>query len=200
MKLSVKLERDVFILKLDSERSFLEQKEDVEKYLMGMKNFLAKGDVKFSYEGLDLTFDEEIELCNIADNAFDNEVEFLHKQMPPHSMMRHVMCGNERIARRFMGTVRAGESVESNGDLIIIGDVNPTAEIRAQGDIYVIGNLRGVAHAGCSGDYKSMVYAMGMNPVMIKIADLIGFNPAMSQNNANGVAVVENGEIKIKLL
>ncbi len=200
MKISVKLERDVLILKLDGERSFSEQKKDIEKHLLGMKSFLANGNVKFTYDGQGLTFEEEIELCNIADMAFDNEVEFMHKQVPPHHVMRHVMCGNERIARKFTGTVKAGETVESNGDLIIIGDVNPTAEITARGDIYVIGNLRGVAHAGFPGDNKAMVYAMGMNPVMIKIADLIGFNPGMSQNNSNGVAIVENGEIKIKLL
>ena len=200
MKISIKMEKDTLVLKLDSEISFFEQKAEIEKYLMSMKSFLANGDVKFAYDGADLSFDEELELCRIADEAFCKEVNFCHQKRPPHEILRHVMSNNERIVRRFIGTVKEGESIQSNGDLIIIGDVNPTAQLNAAGDIYVIGNLRGVAHAGCQGDLNSVVYAMKMNPIMVKIGELIGFNPQMSQSNANGMAMVENGEIKVKLV
>lgn len=200
MKFSIKMEKDTLVLKFDSERSFSEQKEEVEKYLAGMKNFLANGDVKFAYDGIELEFDEEVELCRIADEVFGKEVKFCHKKRPPHEIMRHVMGNNERIVRRYIGTVKEGECVESNGDLIVIGDVNPTSQLNAEGDIYVIGNLRGVAHAGCTGDTGAVVYAMKMNPIMVKIADLIGFNREMSKSNANGMAMVENGEIKVKLV
>ena len=50
MKISVKLDRDTLILKMDEERSFLEQKEDVEKYLLGMRSFLRNGKVKVAYD------------------------------------------------------------------------------------------------------------------------------------------------------
>lgn len=200
MKISVKLERDTMILKLDCERSFFEQKKDIEKYLMGMKSFLAKGDVKFAYDGVELSFEEEIELCDIADIAFGREVNFCHKKRPPHSLLRHVVSNGERFARRIDGTVRAGESVVSNGDLIVLGDVNPTAQLTAHGDIYVIGNLRGVAHAGCDGNEKAVVYAMKMNPVMVKIADKVGFNAETAKRNSVGIAMISDGEIKVKML
>lgn len=200
MKISVKLERDVLILKLDEERSFSKQKDDVEKYLLGMKNFLSKGNVKFSYDGADLTFEEEIELCDIADKAFDREVDFCHKKMPPHSLVRHAAANGEKLIKKITGTIRAGEVISSSGDILIFGDVNPTAQLNAQGDIYVIGNLRGVAHAGCMGDETAIVYAMQMNPVMVKIADKIGFNSSMSTQNLNGIAQIENGEIRVKLV
>ncbi len=200
MKITVKMERDILKLVMDDERSFQEQKDDIVKHLKSMKSFLVKGNVKFAYEGAELTFDEEIELCNIADGIFETEVKFCHKRRPPHEIMRHVMTNNERIVRKVTRTVEKGEIVESNGDLIIVGDVNPTAQLLAEGDIYVIGNLRGVAHAGYTGDTSSIIYAMGMNPVMVKIGDEIAFNTNASQKNINGLARMENGRIKIRLL
>ena len=200
MKVAIKLEKDTLVLKFDTERTFQEQKDETESYLLSMKSFFSKGDVKFSYDGCTLSFDEELELSSIVDSIFEREVEFCHKMRAPEWMLRHVTSNGEVLAKKVFGTVRGGETVESNGDLIVIGDVNPTAQLFAQGDIYVIGNLRGVAHAGCQGREKSVIYAMNMNPVMLKIADKIGFNPDSTKDNQNGIALVENGEIQVKMI
>lgn len=200
MKINLKLERDVLTLLLDGERTFEEQKEDIKKYLFGMKSFLNKSDVKFSYEGAELSFDEENELCDIADTAFGMNVNFIYKVAPPENIMRHIMANGERLSLKVERTVRAGEHIKSNGDVVVLGDVNPTAQIVAYGDIYVIGNLRGLAHAGFGGNENAIVYAMKMNPVMLKIADKIGFNPEMSRKNENGIAKIEDGEIRIKMI
>ncbi|MBQ8541503.1 MAG: hypothetical protein IJ435_08545 [Clostridia bacterium] len=200
MKISVKLDRDTLRVILDGTRSFAEQKEEVEKHLLGMKSFLENGRVRFAYEGAFLSFEEEVELCEIADKAFGYEVDFCHLQPPPHSMTRHFYTNGEKLIKKVCGTVKQGEVVKSNGDMLVLGDVNAGAQIMARGDIYVIGNLRGVAHAGCSGDANAVVYAMHMNPVMIKIADKIGFNPSTTGENLNGFAQIINGEVKIKLV
>lgn len=200
MKISVKLDRDTLILKMDEERSFAEQKADVEKYLSGMKSFLQSGKVKFAYDGCSLSFEEEIELCHIADDVFGYEVDFIHQKMPPRSMTRHMGGNGEKLVKKIYGTVKPGEVIFSNGDVLVMGDVNPTSEINAVGDIFVIGNLRGVAHAGYNGDENAIVYAMHMNPVMVKIADKIGFVSSAGGNNLNGLAQITDGEIKVKLV
>lgn len=200
MKFSVKLDRDILILKLDEERSFSQQKDEVEKYLLGMKSFLSNGNVRFGYEGCKLSFDEELELCNIADKAFGYEVKFVHKEMPPRAMTRHMGGNGEKLVRKVYGAVKPGEVIASDGDILVLGDVNPTSELNAVGDIFVIGNLRGVAHAGCTGDESAVVYAMHMNPVMVKIAEKIGFVPSNTGDNLNGLAQIVDGEIKVKLV
>ncbi len=200
MKISIRADKDILILKLDKDKTFQEQKDDVESYLMNMKSFLSNGEAKFTYEDCELTFEEEIELCNLADVAFDRDVEFVHKKRPPEWLMRHITANGERLVKKIIGTVNSGENVMSHGDIVIVGDVSPTAQIVAHGDIYVIGNLRGIAHAGCDGNINAMIYAMNMNPVMLKIADKIGFVPNSSKDNQNGVAHLENGEIKVKLM
>tara|TARA_B100000886_G_scaffold289380_1_gene214511 strand:+ start:54 stop:353 length:300 start_codon:yes stop_codon:yes gene_type:complete len=46
------------------------------------------------------------------------------------------------------GPVRSGDTISSNGNLCIIGDVNPGAIISAKKNIYVWGKLLGIAFAG----------------------------------------------------
>lgn len=44
--------------------------------------------------------------------------------------------------------VRSGQVLETEGDLLLIGDVNPGGMVKAGGNIFILGSLRGIAHAG----------------------------------------------------
>lgn len=74
-------------------------------------------------------------------------------------------------------TIRSGQSIASDGNLVIIGDVNPGAEIRAKGDITVWGILGGIAHAGSEGNTQSRIRALKMNAIQIRIADVFARRP-----------------------
>lgn len=73
--------------------------------------------------------------------------------------------------------VRSGQTLFHDGDLLLIGDVNPGGTIAATGDIYVIGSLRGVAHAGSSGREEAIVVASHMKPTQLRIAGVISRPP-----------------------
>lgn len=75
------------------------------------------------------------------------------------------------------GTVRSGDMVEFDGNVVIVGDVNAGAEIKASGSIFVLGTLRGTAHAGCYGDTDAYIYALCMIPLQIRIAHIIAKSP-----------------------
>ncbi|MBQ8168828.1 hypothetical protein IJZ97_05365, partial [bacterium] len=60
-------------------------------------------------------------------------------------------------------TIRSGQSITTDGNLFIIGDVNPGAEIIAKGDITVWGILGGIAHAGSEGNSQARIRALKMN-------------------------------------
>ncbi|MGN0031960.1 MAG: septum site-determining protein MinC [Candidatus Gastranaerophilaceae bacterium] len=74
-------------------------------------------------------------------------------------------------------TVRSGQSISSDGNIIVIGDVNPGAEIIAKGDITVWGILGGIAHAGSNGNEYARIRALKLNPVQIRIADVFARRP-----------------------
>ncbi|MGI6174835.1 MAG: septum site-determining protein MinC [Christensenellales bacterium] len=74
-------------------------------------------------------------------------------------------------------TVRSGQRIQSEGDVVVIGDVNPGAELVAGGNIAVMGTLRGMAQAGCFGDEQAVVAANQLMPTQLRIAKKIAIPP-----------------------
>ena len=56
-------------------------------------------------------------------------------------------------------SLRSGQRVEHDGDILIIGHVNDGAEVFASGSICVWGRLKGTAHAGLDGGEEHTVVA-----------------------------------------
>ncbi|WP_339228280.1 septum site-determining protein MinC [Oceanobacillus sp. FSL K6-2867] len=73
--------------------------------------------------------------------------------------------------------VRSGQVLEVEGDLLLIGDVNPGGKVVSTGNIYIMGNLFGVAHAGATGDRNAFITASYMKPTQLRIADYISRAP-----------------------
>lgn len=66
-------------------------------------------------------------------------------------------------------TVRSGQRIECEGDIVVLGDVNPGAELIAGGSIAVMGALRGLAHAGATGRTDVVVAANRLAPKQLRI-------------------------------
>ena len=99
------------------------------------------------------------------------------------------------------GMVRSGDKISSNGNLFIIGDVNPGARISAQKNIYVWGKLCGVAIAGKGGDDESTISSLYLNALQLRINEIIAIGPKEKpKNNYPEIALLENGKIVIKPL
>ena len=97
------------------------------------------------------------------------------------------------------GTVRSGDRISSNGNLCIIGDVNPGAIVSAKKNIYVWGKLLGIAFAGKGGDKNASISALYINPLQLRIANLIAIGPKdKPKNHYPEIALVEKQTINIK--
>ncbi len=69
-------------------------------------------------------------------------------------------------------TLRSGQTISYEGNILIIGDAHPGSEIIAGGDITVWGILGGIAHAGSNGNVTSKVRALKLNAIQLRIAGL----------------------------
>ena len=97
------------------------------------------------------------------------------------------------------GTVRSGDRISSNGNLCIIGDVNPGAIVSAKKNIYVWGKLLGIAFAGVRGDNNAFIASLYLNPLQLRIADVIAIGPKdKPKNYYPEMAVIDNQTINIK--
>ena len=70
-------------------------------------------------------------------------------------------------------TVRCGQLIQFDGNVVVMGDVNPGAEIISSGSIMVMGALRGIVHAGAKGNEEATVSAFKLQPTQLRIANHI---------------------------
>lgn len=93
---------------------------------------------------------------------------------------------DERSALYLKRTLRSGASVHAQGDVVILGDVNPGAEVSAVGDIIVWGVLRGTVHAGSGGDDTARICALRLQPTQLRIGSIVARPPDGKQLAADG--------------
>ena len=74
-------------------------------------------------------------------------------------------------------TLRNGQTVDYDGNVVIIGDCHPGSEIKATGDITVWGVLGSIAHAGAKGNVEAKIRALKMNAVQLRIANCYSRRP-----------------------
>ena len=71
------------------------------------------------------------------------------------------------------GSLRSGQRLETEGSIVIIGDVNSGAEVIASDNIVVVGTLRGLAHAGAKGNKNAIIAAGKLDAVQIRISNIV---------------------------
>lgn len=98
--------------------------------------------------------------------------------------------------------VRSGQTLEHDGDLLLIGDVNPGGTLLCTGDIYVLGALKGMAHAGIEGRTDVVIATSLMKPTQLRIADVVSRPPEewLTGDAAMEFAYLEEGQMQIDKL
>ena len=99
-----------------------------------------------------------------------------------------------KVVRR---TVRSGQEVTHQGDLVVLGDVHVGGRLVATGDVIVVGALRGFAWAGAEGNEGAIIYAQPLEPTQVRIAGAIaqGARPGPA---AAEYAHLEDGKIVVE--
>ncbi len=122
---------------------------------------------------------------------------YLNEQEIKNKLLLRNLIKNDNILHE--GTVRSGDRISSNGNLCIIGDVNPGAIVSAEKNIVVWGKLSGVAFAGKNGNYNASISSLYLNPLQLRIADVIAIGPKdKPRYSYPEIAVIENQMIIIK--
>jgi len=81
---------------------------------------------------------------------------------------------DDQAAYIYRGTVRSGQELEHDGNIVIVGDINSGAKVMATGDILVLGKISGCVHAGCKGDKERVIVGASWGNAQVRIADCIG--------------------------
>ncbi|WP_299490044.1 septum site-determining protein MinC [Acaryochloris sp. IP29b_bin.137] len=106
-------------------------------------------------------------------------------------------------------TLRSGAEIRHPGTVVIMGDLNPGSSVVADGDILVWGRLRGITHAGASGNEKSQIMALQMEPTQLRIADWVArapesppdqFYPEVAYIADDGIQIARAADLSKKMI
>ncbi len=91
-------------------------------------------------------------------------------------------------------TVRSGQAIVHDGDVMLIGNLNDGGEIISSGNVVIIGEARGVVRAGSRGDEEAIIYATLMMPELVEIARHVIH---VSEPVENAIAYLRGGKVLI---
>ena len=95
-------------------------------------------------------------------------------------------------------TIRSGQKIFFNGNVVIIGDINSGSEVVATGNIVVLGELKGRVHAGFNGNSQTIIAAFRLCPEILQIGDIVSTSPDGSKPNYPEIAKLKNGCIEVE--
>lgn len=78
----------------------------------------------------------------------------------------------ENTGQFYRGTLRNGQSLETDKSIIVLGDVYPGCSVYSSKDIVILGGLFGEAYAGATGEYNHYITALEMSPERLRIGDV----------------------------
>lgn len=178
-----------------------EIKKELDKKIKSSPGFFQG--TKFLYiKSEDLSPKEILELELILKYKYDFQISLEDMDFSSIDLVKEEKSidSDEELTRFVYKTLRSGQEVEYNGNIIVIGDVNPGAMLKASGNIIVLGSLRGVAYAGLNGNKDAIVAAYHLMPTQLRIGDLIVRAPDGDSSSAKvpEVAKIYNDEVIIE--
>jgi len=170
------------IVILDSELEFAALKQEVAEKFRSSAKFFGEAQMAICFQGRKLSLDEEIELIEtISSNCKVQIVSIVDEDETTENTMKQAIekqqaqadLMNLQDGRFYKGTLRSGQVLESETSIIILGDVNPGARVISKGNVVILGALKGNVYVGASGNEASFVAALSMDPMQIRIGDVI---------------------------
>lgn len=198
-----KATKDGLIIIMNKELEFDEIYNEINKKLISAGNFFKGASLGVKYLGRKLSEEEIKIICELMTqkteatiSSFEEETNnlgfntdikeentikengFIKYDMRKETYSNDIKSilhsrEEEGITKFYRGTVRSGQLISYDGNIVILGDVNPGAEIQAGGNIIVMGWLRGTVHAGMYGNDKAIVASLSLQPVQLRIANII---------------------------
>ena len=172
---SINLRKDEIVIKLDENAEQEQIIFALKKKLPELKKLYKDEKTPIRVIGKILKNKEIDQIQELIKEKIDVEIEFdMPKSLGLSSIKRafdkEIAMSETKFHR---GSLRSGQKMETEGSLVILGDVNSGAEIMASDNIVVLGALRGLAHAGAKGNKQAIIAAGLFDSVQVRIANIV---------------------------
>lgn len=163
---------------MDAEADFADILSEIADKFTNARAFFKDIKVALSLEGRILSTEEEKQVIQtITENSDVQIICLIGKNEESNKgiikALKRVETEKEEYNGRFhRGSLRAGQTLETEGSVVIIGNVEKGASVIASKDIIIIGSLLGAAYAGAAGSDSHFVCALKFDPEKCKIGDI----------------------------
>lgn len=195
------------VVRLDETTPYDKLLEEIAKKFKESEKFFKDAKMVLSFEGRKLTEEEEQDILDvISENSKIHIVCIIDEDEAREQKFKKTLEDrlneiNSRDGQFYKGTLRSGQVLEAETSLVILGDVNPGAKVISKGNVIILGALKGNVYAGATGSTSSFVVALEMNPVQIRIGDVIARSSDETRKNVDNepkISYVEDGNIYIE--
>ena len=173
--LSINLKRNELVIKIKDDASYENIIESFKRKLPELKKLYQDDTTPMRITGKLLKNKEIDEILELIKEEIDVKIEFDTPKTLGLSSIKKTF--NQEIAvsetKFHRGSLRSGQKIETEGSLVILGDVNSGAEVIASDNIVVLGSLRGLAHAGAKGNKQAIIAAGTFDAVQVRIANIV---------------------------
>jgi len=198
------------VIYVDDGFEFEEAVEEIVNKFKECEKFYKDAKLGVTFEGKMFAEDEEREIVRqITENTsirisciIDNNK--IREDIFRKSVEERVQELETNSGQFYKGTLRSGQVLESDSSVVILGDINPGAKVMAAGNVVVLGSLKGTVYAGISGNPASFIVALEMNPVQLRIGNILGRSADKPVKDKKGsgakIAYVDDENIYIEPL
>ena len=169
----IKGKNDRLVIALDPDISFLDICDILKTKILEARNFIGNSRMAIEFSGRALTNEEENILIGIITDNSNIVISYIFSKREDSNEeidLEHLNPLIEEGKTHFYrGTLRSGSKIESDGNIVVVGDVNPSSIIKARGNVIVLGHLNGTVYAGLGGDDRAFIGAVHFNPIQLTI-------------------------------
>lgn len=208
----IKGKNDRLVIALNPDIDFLDICDILKTKILEAKNFIGNSRMAIEFSGRALTNEEENKLIGIITENSNIVISYIfskridsEEEMDLENINPLIEEGKTHF---FRGTLRSGSKIESDGNVVVLGDVNPSSIIKARGNVIVLGHLNGTVYAGLGGDDRAFIGAIYFNPIQLTIGmktitdiqDEILDSSRVNKKSRFKVARIRNQEIVVEEL
>ena len=208
----IKGKNDRLVIALNPDIDFLDICDILKTKILEAKNFIGNSRIAIEFSGRALTNEEENKLIGIITENSNIVISYIFSKRTDSEEEMDLENINPLIEEGkthfFRGTLRSGSKIESDGNVVVLGDVNPSSIIKARGNVIVLGHLNGTVYAGLGGDDRAFIGAIYFNPIQLTIGmktitdiqDEILDSSRVNKKSRFKVARIRNQEIVVEEL
>ena len=172
---SINLKKDQIVVKIAEDAEQKRIISELSRKISDLKKLYKDEKTPIRIVGKVLKNKEIDEIQELIKEKIDVEIDFdmtksLGLSSITHTFKPEIAISETKFHR---GSLRSGQRLETEGSIVIIGDVNSGAEVIASDNIVVVGTLRGLAHAGAKGNKNAIIAAGKLDAVQIRISNIV---------------------------